>query len=295
MHDDEVPTDLGLVRRLIVEQFPRWARHPVAAVASTGTDNAMYRLGDDLVVRLPRIHWAADDVAKEQTWLPLLAPHLPVEIPEPVALGVPSGEYPWHWSVYRWLGGENPNVDALPEPEGLAEDIAAFVTALQAIDASSGPVADRGVPLSECDAATRAAIDALGETIDGGAVTAAWESALMAPAWTGSPVWLHGDLGPGNLLCRGGRLHAVIDFGACGVGDPACDLMPAWSALPPAARKRVRAAAGVDDATWERGRGWALSTALIALPYYQNTNPYLVADSRRKIAAVLADGLEFRR
>ncbi|MFO7544050.1 MAG: aminoglycoside phosphotransferase family protein [Trueperaceae bacterium] len=242
MHDDEVPTDAGLVRRLIAEQFPRWAQLPLVPVASAGTDNALYRLGDDLVVRLPRIHWAADDVAKEQTRLPLLAPYLPVVIPEPIALGVPSGDYPWHWSVYRWLEGENPDVGALPEPEGLAEDIAAFVTALQGIDAASGPVTGRGVPLAERDEPTRAALDALGETVDRGAVTAAWESALMAPAWTGSPVWLHGDLGPGNLLCRDGRLHGVID-----------------------------------------------------LPYYQNTNPHLVADSRRKIAAVLAGGLEDAR
>ncbi len=292
MHEDELPIDTDLVRRLVADQYPRWAELPLVPVVSAGTDNALYRLGDDLVVRLPRIHWAADDVAKEQTWLPLLAPHLPVEIPEPIALGVPSGEYPWHWSIYRWIEGENPDVDALPEPERLAEDIAAFVTALQAIDASSGPVAGRGVPLADRDEPTRAAIDALGETIDRRAMTAAWDSALMAPAWTGSPVWLHGDLGPGNLLCRRGRLHGVIDFGASGVGDPASDLMPAWSVLPPAARTRFRAAVDVDDATWARGRGWALSTALIALPYYQYTNPYLVADSRRKIAAVLADGLE---
>ncbi|HEY2947872.1 MAG TPA: aminoglycoside phosphotransferase family protein [Micromonosporaceae bacterium] len=289
MHADEVATDLRLVRRLLTHQFPQWADLPLAPVPSAGTDNALYRLGDDLAVRLPRIHWAVDEVAKEHHWLPTLAPLLPVAIPQPLGMGEPAEGYPWPWSVYRWLDGENPATGGIPDPDSLASQLAQFVSALHRIDPVGGPPAGRGVPLHERDAPTRAAIDALGESVDTGAVTAAWDAALRAPAWPGPPVWIHGDLSPGNLLCIDGRLSAVIDFAGAGVGDPACDMIVAWNLLPAEARSVFRATVRVDDATWERGRGWALSIALIQLPYYHRTNPALAANSRHVIREVLAE------
>jgi aminoglycoside phosphotransferase (APT) family kinase protein len=292
MHADEVETDVSLVRRLLAGQFPHWADLPIAPVKSAGTDNALYRLGDDMAVRLPRIHWATGQVDKEQRWLPRLAPLLPVAIPVPLGRGEPAEGYPWSWSVYGWLEGENPNVDRLADPQRLAMDLAAFIAALQRLDLTDGPQAGRGVPLARRDADTRTAIEALRGTVDTDAVTAVWEAALRAPEWTGAPVWLHSDLAPGNLLIVDGRLSGVIDFAGVGVGDPAGDLPVAWNLLPAEARSLFRVAMGVDDATWERGRGWALSIALIQLPYYRDTNPVLAAGARHTIAEALADRCE---
>jgi aminoglycoside phosphotransferase (APT) family kinase protein len=289
MHADEVETDVSLVRRLLAAQFPHWAELPIAPVESAGTDNALYCLGDDMAVRLPRIHWATGQVDKEQRWLPRLAPLLPVAIPVPLGRGEPAEGYPWSWSVYGWLEGENPSVDRLADPQQLATDLAAFIAALQRLDLTDGPQAGRGVPLARRDADTRTAIEALHGTVDTDAVTAVWEASLRAPEWTGAPVWLHSDLAPGNLLIVDGRLSGVIDFAGVGVGDPAGDLPVAWNLLPAEARDVFRRILGVDDATWERGRGWALSIALIQLPYYRDTNPVLAAGARHTIAEVIAD------
>jgi aminoglycoside phosphotransferase (APT) family kinase protein len=296
MHPDEVETDVALVRRLLAAQFPQWADLPIAPVPFWGTDNAMYRLGDDLAVRLPRFRWTVGRVAKEQRWLPVLAPHLPLAIPVSLARGSPAEGYPWRWSVCRWLEGENATVAAFDDRCAAARDLARFLAALRRIDATGGPPAGsqnfyRGVPLAKRDPTTCATIAALHGRLDVAAVTAAWESALQVPAWHGAPVWLHGDLYPANLLVAGGRLSGVIDFGGLGVGDPACDLVPAWMLFSGENRQVFRAAVGVDDAMWARGRGWALALAVgaVAHPYYPETNPTLVASARRTLAEVLAD------
>jgi aminoglycoside phosphotransferase (APT) family kinase protein len=292
MHADEVEVDVDLVRRLLAAQHPDLAALTLRPVPSAGTDNALFRLGEDLVVRLPRIHWAADDVAKEQRWLPRLAPELPLAIPEPVAAGRPGEGYAWPWSVQRWLDGEEATADRFADLRVAAVDLAGFVTALHRISPNGGPrpgPTGRGVPLAVRDESTRAAIEALGERVDAEAVTAAWETALAAPEWDGEPVWVHGDLTPGNLLVVGGRLSAVLDFGAAVVGDPAVDLLPAWNLFTGEARAAYREALGVDDAAWARGRGWALSVALIALPYYLHTNPGITASSWLMLDQVLAD------
>ncbi len=290
MHADEWDIDMGVVRRLLVAQFPQWAELPVEAFPSGGTVNAVYRLGDDMAVRLPRIEGGVGDVVKERRWLPSLAPVLPVAVPVVLGEGEPSEEFPWAWSVYRWLDGENPEAGRLTDAEGLAADLAGFVAAFRQVRLDGGPPAYRGGPLKEQDAATRAAIGALDGMIDTGAATAAWEAALRAGAWDGPPCWVHADLMPGNLLVDRGRLSGVIDFATAGVGDPACDLIPAWNLLPAGARRVFRAGLDVDDATWARGRGKALSMALIQLPYYVDTNPLIAANARYVIREVLADG-----
>ena len=289
MHADEVETDVSLVRRLLAAQFPHWADLPIAPVESAGTDNAIYRLGDDMAVRLPRIHWATGQVDKEQRWLPKLAPLLPFAIPVPLGRGEAAEGYPWSWSIYGWLNGENPTIGRIADPHLLATDLAELIAALQRIDLQDAPTAGRGVPLARRDADTRTAIDALAGMVDTDAVTAVWDAALRAPEWPGPPVWLHSDLAPGNLLIVDGRLSAVIDFAGVGVGDPAGDLPVAWNLLPAEARDVLHATLQVDDATWERGRGWALSIALIQLPYYHRTNPVLAAGARHTIAEILAD------
>lgn len=294
MHADEVETDVPMLRRLLVRQFPHWADLPLEPIASAGTDNALYRLGADMVVRMPRIHWAAGDVEKEVRWLPKLAPYLPLAIPLPLAKGRPGEGYPWNWSVCRWLEGQTATLDRIADRGQAAVQLAQFISALQRIDTAGGPLpgpdnSSRGVALAARDAQTHAAIDSLRGMIDTTAVISAWEAALRVPAWAGRPVWIHGDLHSGNLLAQAGQLRAVIDFGCLGVGDPACDMIAAWNLFAATDRAIFRAALPVDDATWARGRGWALSIGLIALPYYLTTNPALANIARYTIAEVLAE------
>jgi aminoglycoside phosphotransferase (APT) family kinase protein len=294
MHADEVAIDVSLVRELLGAQFPEWARLPLAPVRPFGTDNALFRLGNDMVVRLPRRPQEVAPLLKERTWLPRLAPFLPLAIPIPLAHGVPGAGYGLEWSIYRWLDGEPVTVAPLADLQQAAIDMAAFISALQGIDPAGGPLpksdSSRGVPLARRDAATRAAITALRGEIDVDVVTAAWEETLAAPLWPGAPVWIHGDLDARNLLVQDGRLSAVIDFGCLAVGDPACDVMVAWKLFSADARATFRAALAVDDATWLRSRGWALSQALLILAYYtMETNPTLVLEAQRWLAALLTD------
>jgi len=294
MHPCSIPVDGDLVRRLIDGQFPQWAGLAMERFPSGGTVNAIYRLGDDMLVRLPLTKGGAGDVSLEREWLPRLAPLLPRHVPEVLGDGAPVEEYPWPWSVYRWLAGGNPEPGALIEPVLLAKDLAEFVAAMRSITLPGAPQAHRGGPVASLDADTRSAIEELRripqEGVDCDAATAVWEEALRAPGWNGPPVWLHADLMPGNLLVDGGRLTSVIDFGCVGVGDPACDLFPAWNLLPANARDVFREALGVDGATWTRGRGRTLSQALIALPYYRETNPAMAGNARHVIRTVLREG-----
>jgi aminoglycoside phosphotransferase (APT) family kinase protein len=291
MHPDEVRTDADLVRRLLAGQFPRWANLPLELVASYGTDHDIYRLGERLSVRLPRIGWAARQAALEAHWLPKLAPHLPLAVPVQLARGEPADGYPFEWSVYEWLPGANAN-GTLADLHQAAVDLANFIKALRAVDtAGAYPRAQgsRGGPLIEGDEQVRRSIAALGDRIDGSTALRAWEESLAAPAWGGPEVWVHGDLLPGNLLVVDGRLSAVIDFGGLNVGDPACDLQPAWNVFADSSRERFRAELAVDDAAWLRGRGWALYQAVSALPYYWDTNPGIIRQATRALAEVLAD------
>jgi aminoglycoside phosphotransferase (APT) family kinase protein len=290
MHTDELEIDEPLVRRLLARQFPQWAELPIEALPTGGTDNAIYRLGDELSVRLPRrAGWPAGSLDKEFEWLPKLAPRLPLAVPMPVARGAPGDGYPHEWAVYDWLDGE----DAASVPLELgraAVDLAALMAALRRIDPTDGPpAAGRGGPLRPRDEDTRAAIAALADAIDADAVTAAWEAALAAPEWDGSPVWIHGDLDARNLLVKDGRIIGVLDWGAACVGDPASDVKVAWAVLDAETRPIFRELLEIDDATWARARGWALSQAVLALPYYLHTYPVIVREARRWLAEALAD------
>ncbi len=291
MHADEVHTDVDLVRRLLAGEFPQWADRPLRLVPSHGTDHDVYRLGDDLAVRLPRIGWATQQAAREAEWLPRLAPLLPLALPVPVAMGGPAEGYPFDWSVYEWLPGESAST-ARYDPDAAAVDLAAFIAALRRIDTAEAyarPPRARGADLAELDEAVRDAVRRLGDRVDGPTVLRAWQESLDAPAWSGPGLWLHGDLLPGNLLVVDGRLSAVIDFGGLNVGDPACDLQPAWNLFSGGSRARFRAELAVDDASWLRGRGWALLQAVIALPYYWDTNPGIVRQTSHALREVLAD------
>ena len=292
MHEDEQPTSVGLVRRLVAAQHPRWVHLPVRPVDSAGTVHALYRLGDDLVVRLPRVDGAAREQVVDRDWVPRLAPYLPLAVPEQVAVGEPDDGYPFSWSVCRWIDGSNPG-PGLPLHDA-AGDLGRFVAALSGIRGQDGPPADgsmaagRGRHPRGSDEFIRRSITGAGTRIDRFAATRAWAAACSAPAYDGDPVWVHGDLLPGNLLARDGRVTAVIDWGAFGSGDPAVDLLPAWSLLDAATRPAYREIVGADDATWLRGRGWGLYVALSAIPYYWRTNPPFVALALRMLRELLA-------
>lgn len=268
-------------------------------VRSTGTVNAVYRLGDDVYARLPRLREWAPDLERECRWLPVLAPSLTLRVPEPVAVGRPAAGYPLPWAVFRWIDGE-PYADGLVDDEAdAAEQLAGFVTELRAAAPVDGAPRGGRRPLADLDAATREALAATGGALDragsdgpgslSAAAHAAWERALDAPPWDGVPKWLHGDLLRPNLLVAGGRLRAVLDFGGVGVGDPAMDAVPAWATFGPRGRAAYRAALGVDDGTWERGRGYALHQAALIIPYYAITNPGFTALAVRTVREVARD------
>lgn len=289
MHADEVETDVVLVRRLLEGQFPHWADLRIEPIKSYGTDHDIYRLGDHLAVRLPRLGWVAMQAVREARWLPKFAPHLPLAVPVQVAMGHPAEGYPFDWSVYAWLPGENAN-GTIEDLDRTAVDLAAFVKALRQIDTAGAhprPTRARGAPLAELDQSVRRSIGQLGNRIDGDIALRSWEESLQAPAWNGKEAWIHGDLLPGNLLVVDGRLSAVIDWGCLNVGDPACDLQPAWNVFEGESRRRFRAELEVDDASWLRGRGWALAQAVWALPYYWDTNPGMIRQASHALAQVL--------
>ena len=290
MHPDQVDTDVGLLRRLLAGQFPDWSNLPIIPVESYGTDHDIYRIGDDLAARLPCVAWATRQAAKEAEWLPKLAPQLPLALPVQVARGRPAKGYPFDWSIYRWLPGENAN-GTIDDLNQAAVDLAAFITALRDIDTTGAPPRARGArgsPLAELDEDVRQAIDALENRIDRDAALRSWEESLHAPAWNDTDVWVHGDLLPGNLLVVNGRVSAVIDWGGLNVGDPACDLQPAWNIFDEDSRRRFCTELQVDDASWLRGRGWALAQAVWALPYYWDTNPGMIRQASHALAQVLS-------
>jgi aminoglycoside phosphotransferase (APT) family kinase protein len=267
MHAGEFQIEEALVRRLLAAQFPQWADLPLRRAEPSGTVNAVYRLGDELSVRLPRLEGPTAPGSKEFDWLPKLAPLLPVEVPVPVAQGCPTAEYPWFWEIHTWVEGETVPVAEIDAIQA-ASDLAALIGAMQQIDPAGAPPG-RGIPLAERDQKVRYWL----ARFDGHpAVTAEWECALAMPPWDGPPVWHHGDLDVRNWLVRDGRIGGVIDWGAMGVGDPACDVMVAWKLHSPAARDAFRDALPTDDATWGRARGWVLSQAVAILAYYTPEN-----------------------
>ncbi|WP_436533849.1 aminoglycoside phosphotransferase family protein [Actinoplanes sp. HUAS TT8] len=272
-----------LVRRLVDEQFPQWAGLPLSLVDPAGSDHVIHRLGPGLSVRLPRHEGAIGQAAKELQWLPRLAPHLPLAVPVPVAVGRPGFGYPWPWAVARWMDGE-PATRAL-DSVATAATLAGFLRALQGLPVDAAPTGNGG--LAARDRSTRAAIGRAAGVFDATAMTRLWDDAVAAPGWERPPVWFHGDFHTGNLLAGNGRVSAVIDFGGLGAGDPAVDLMMAFTLMSARTRPAFREALAVDDATWLRGRGWALSAGLIAYTAYAATDAHIAAVTTYQITQAL--------
>ncbi len=299
---DPVPTRLSIdaaqVRELIDTQFPKWAALPIQPVANGGWDNWTFHLGTELSVRLPSASAYALAVEKEHRWLPVLAPQLPVAIPVPLAKGAPDAAYPHPWSVYRWLPGTPVSHADVPDLTAIAAALADFLVALQLVDPSDGPGPGthnwyRGGSLATWDADTQRALAALEGHIDTAAAGEIWRRAVGS-CWDRPPVWFHGDVAPGNLLVMDGALVGVIDFGTCGVGDPACDLAIAWALFSGESRQvfvdRMSHASSIDPSVWARGRGWALWKALVGYAGALSDDDPSVADAKDLLDRVMADG-----
>jgi aminoglycoside phosphotransferase (APT) family kinase protein len=289
----EIAIDQALASRLIVTQFSQWADLSIGPVAVNGWDNRTFRLGEHMSIRLPSARRYSEQVEKEQFWLPRLAPSLPLSIPEPLAMGEPGCGYPWRWSIYRWLTGEIATIEHVTDLCHVAISLAKFLNALRSIEAQGGPLAGpqnfyRGGSLSVYDAETRQAIAALEGHIDSAAVTRVWQQALCSK-WERASTWVHGDVSAGNLLVQTGKLTAVIDFGTCGIGDPACDLSIAWTFFRGESRQIFRATLNLDDNTWARGRGWTLWKSLITWTGQSGVEPKVIEKSQQVIAELVAD------
>ncbi|MFI6094400.1 aminoglycoside phosphotransferase family protein [Lentzea sp. NPDC051213] len=288
MLDGETAIDVALVDELIRGQFPRWHGLPLTRLRHGGTDHEIYRLGDELAVRLPRIEWAKDQAERDFVTVPRLAPHLPVAIPEPLELGDPTEHYPYRWSVVRWLDGDISTIDAVNRDT--ATRLAEVVRSLNEIDAAGEPwTTYRGrLDRSDSDERVRSAIAELGGDPR---LLALWQETLDAPHWDRPARWLHADLHAGNLLFTEGELTGVIDWGSAGAGDPAADLMTAWLFLDERGRKEFRRElAEFDDATWVRAQGWALALAVLALPYYRETNKFLAGIAKHTLTQLVPEG-----
>ena len=286
-------SDADLPRRLIARQFPHWAHLPLRQVNSSGTDNHIWRLGQTLAMRMPKVDWAAESVARECEFLPRFR-SLPLAIPNIVARGEPDEGYPYVWSVCEWIEGETAGVDSLNDPVQAARDLAGFILALRAHDPTGGPTSSstnnlRGEPLAPRNAHTRKAIANLANEIDARRAIDVWDAALAAPPFASFNVWIHSDLKEGNLLIREGRLTAVIDFGMLAVGDPAVDLTPAWSCFEDQARIAFLATLSPDSGCLARAKGWTLSIAAIAWDYYRDKNPTLTRISEQTLHRLLGE------
>lgn len=293
MGKDPLVIDAALVSRLVSAQFFQWKDLPIRPVALSGWDNRTFHLGDQMLVRMPSVAEYSLQVEKEQKWLPKLAPFLPLPIPIPLAMGKPSGDYPWKWSIYRWIEGESAATARINNLSELAVTLAQFLIALQSIDSTGGPMPGlhsfhRGGSLTFYDAETRKALSVLRGKVDVDAATRVWEAAL-ATSWNQPPVWVHGDVCAGNLLLQKGKLSAVIDFGQLAIGDPACDLSIAWTLFHGASRKAFQDTLLLDADTWARGRAWALWKALIVAAGLTNPNNTESLQAWRIIEEVLAD------
>jgi len=287
MHADEIEVNEELIHRLLTTQFPDLAGNQLTIIEPWGTDNAIWRLGSDLVLRFPRIHWATNQVEREAVWLPRLAPHLPIAVPEPIAIGEPGDGYPYRWAIHRWLPGASASLTRMADPVHFAMRLADVIQALQTVPIDGAPQAgNRARPLQDYNDSALGAIAFASELIDAGRARAVWEEALAAPPHSGDPVWVHGDI-EGNCLLSEGELSGIVDWGSACAGDPAVDVQVVWSPLfTEKSRQVFLEALDVDDATLARSRGAAIQQACGALPYYLTTYPLIVERSWHKLAAL---------
>ena len=292
LHDGEIIVDEELARRLVSSQFPRWANEKLTPVSSSGTVNVLYRLGDGLCLRFSRLEQYAESIERELEWLPQLSRALSIATPVPVARGEPQFDYPFAWGVFEWLPGRAFEPGRLGTSNRTARRLAQFNVELQQVAVTGGPKSSRELPLSATDPTIAPGIEAMSGVADTNELAAVWQASLAAPNFGGQPVWVHGDLIPPNLLMDGGELSAVIDFGLVGIGDPAIDLIPAWTVLRAEARTTYRSIQDVDEATWARARGMAFRQAIRIVPYYRESHPDFARMAIDTLHEIVADWQE---
>lgn len=291
--DKKIIIDTILVRHLINSQFPQWKDLIIQPVALSGWDNRTFHLGENMLIRMPSAPDYELQIEKEQEWLPKLAPLLPLPIPSPLAIGKPSENYPWKWSIYRWINGQSADRSEIANLSDFAKSLANFLTALERIDATNGPLPGlhsfhRGGNLNHYDQEVKQAIIALEDRIDVKATLEVWEAALIT-TWDKPPVWIHGDISAGNLLVQEGQLSAVIDFGQLAVGDPACDLAITWTLFKDKSRETFCSTIQFDADTWARGRAWTLWKALVVAAGFTDPNNTESKECWRIIDEVIED------
>jgi aminoglycoside phosphotransferase (APT) family kinase protein len=290
LHENEFSIDRKLVRKLLRDQFACFSSLDMQRIRTTGTVNVIYRLGNDVAIRFPRSPEYSSSPLREWEWLSFFSSRLPLCIPEPVGIGQPTAEYPAHWLIVRWISGDNATRTTLRSIDAAAVKLGRFVTCLRSIDTEGATIPHyRGRSLRLRDRLTREAINKVADEFDQKTLRRAWDRALQTSEWTETERFFHGDLHAGNLISSAGELCAVIDFGGIGTGDPSVDGIPGWWVFDNESRKGYREAGEFDDSTWDRARGWALSVALIALPYYRESNPLFADMARIAIGEVLSD------
>jgi aminoglycoside phosphotransferase (APT) family kinase protein len=297
LHADEFRIDVELVRGLLERQMPELAGLTPVRVETSGTANVVFRLGDDLVVRLPRAPDFAGGPEREARWMPVFTDRLPIHVPTHHRLGAPSEGYPSHWSVLEWVEGTPADASTVDDLDRAAVALGEFVTALRGVSTEGAPTDGnyRAFGLGNVDTDFRRWSERLPPDIDRTAVGRVWESCLAVRAWDGRPSWLHTDLRGGNLITRSGGIVAVIDWEGCTVGDPSADHLAAWWLFDAESRETFRAASGADDGTWLRAMGWALHMGVAAIPYYADSNPVFVERARRAVDEILVDFEEWPR
>lgn len=282
-----------LVKQLINEQFPIWSNLDIKPVEFSGNDNRTFHLGDKKSVRLPSAECYVPQVEKEHKWLPILSNKLSLPVSKPLAKGSPSKYYPWPWTINEWIDGESLNKENISDLSQFAKDLGQFLKEFQSIDAHGGPIAGkhnffRGGNLAVYDQETRDSIDQTKEIFNKDLLTEIWETALSSK-WENEPVWVHGDIAPGNLLVKNGELCAVIDFGILGVGDPSCDAAMAWTFFENETRKVFKNSLNFDEHTWNRARGWALWKALITFNAKKDIATSIREESFNTINVIMND------
>lgn len=292
---NKIQINIDLVQQLIVSQFPQWAHLPIVPFEFGGCDNRTFHLGNAMSIRLPSAEEYARQVKKEQEWLPKIATHLPLPIPEPIAMGMPSKDYPWYWSIYKWLEGESANCLMLSDAhlEIIAAQLAQFLRAFHQFDAEDAPAPGlhnwwRAAHTSVYDAETKSLMEKLKDFIDVNNARSLWQRAINSK-WNRDPVWVHGDVASGNLLVRDNKLAAVIDFGCMGIGDPACDLTIAWTFFNGQSRNIFKANLDFDEETWARARGWAMWKALYEISELEDKSGAALAKQMQIINAVIEE------
>ena len=291
----ELEITTKIATALIAEQFPQFAHLHIRPVEHGGNDNRTFRLGNEMSIRLPSGEEYVRQVEKEQKWLPKIAPHLPLPIPQPIAMGKPSVCYPWKWSIYKWLEGESANTLALNDVhlEAIAVQLAHFLRAFHQFDADGAPAPGlhnwwRAAHTSIYDVETRSLIETLQDFIDADQARSLWQRAINSK-WEKDPVWVHGDVSSGNILVKDNKLAAVIDFGCMGIGDPACDLTIAWTFFRGKSREVFKANLHLDEETWARARGWAMWKALYEISVLEDKSGPALAKQLQIIDAVIEE------